>query len=118
MVEHIFINLEDELFPVSAFFSTFPKSRWPEILQSFCQGIGWTYNDASCELPCEDLSEDEAAGGIAFSLFEDEVLLEVEQFLEIVRKVCDEYLKTNGSEKDHIESLYFQLCENARQWEI
>jgi hypothetical protein len=99
------IVLENELFPVQAFFNAIPDDSFLKVIESFSKNVGASFNDCYCEFLGDLDSEDIPIDGIQFSLYEQEVVISKINFLSYLTRVCDIFLHDNPNKKENIERL-------------
>ena len=99
------LNLEDNLLPIQAFFNAVSNFNFLKVIKHLLHGIGYTVNDVGCTFPT-DLDPGEALfEGVRFSLFEEKIVISVEQLHLIIRQVCKVYCQDYPDEKCHCEKL-------------
>lgn len=105
------IVLNEELFPVQAFFNAMPARSFTRMLTAFCSGVGAGFNDATCEFPGE-LEEGEAQfEGVRFQIFDESAVISNSEFLKILSQVCAMYVDQHLKERDVVRDLIGQLSE-------
>jgi len=83
--------LEEELFPMQAFFNAMPARSLIKTLTAFCEGVGAGFNDAVCEFPGE-LDENEVPfEGVRFYIFNEVLVVSNVEFVGVLFDVCSNY---------------------------
>lgn len=104
------IVLNENLFPVQAFFNAMPARSLVRTLTAFCSGVGAGFSDATCEFPGE-LDEGEARfEGVRFEIFDESVIISNAEFFEIVLKVCASYVEQFPDERNLVRDLTERLA--------
>ena len=90
------ININDSMyFPVQALLNAVSDSSFVDFVDCLTRGIGFSSNDADCTFP-GDLDPDEIPfEGVRFSLFEDEVVVSLDQLREYLTIACNSYIATH-----------------------
>jgi CDI immunity protein len=97
--------LEDRLFPVQCFFNAVSDYNFVEIVGRLLQGIGHGTDYAQCTFP-EDLEPgEEVFEGVRFSIFEESVILTVEELRYFIDKACESYIADHPEDRNVIRGL-------------
>jgi hypothetical protein len=98
------LKLDSSQFPVQVFFNAVRDDSFVRVIERLSNGIGHCVNDIDCSFP-EDLDPDEEPfEGIRFSIFEEEVLLDNQSLLDVVKVACDEHSRRYPSAKAQLEA--------------
>lgn len=81
------LQLEESMFPVQAFFNAIPDDCFDKVLASLQGHVGYSINDCHCQFPSDLDPDEESFSGVRFSIYEDEVILDDEDFQGILEKV-------------------------------
>lgn len=111
------IDIEDapeyeRLFPVQAFFNAIDDDLFVRTVDCLTRGTGAGFNNAVCSFP-GDLDEYAIAvelkgkvpDGIMFSLFEDEVVVDIPTFRRFLTLACEAYVHDHPEDRARIEEL-------------
>src|SRR5262249_16956081 len=104
MPDRLLLN-EGRLFPVQAFFNAVSDFNFVEVVRRLLSGIGHSTNDAHCNFPGDLDPGEETFDGVQFSLFEDSVVITIEELNRYVREACQSYLDCYPEEQDEISNL-------------
>lgn len=96
---------EDRLFPVQAFFNAVSDFNFVEVVSRLLRGIGHSSDYAHCRFPDDLDPGEETFDGVQFSLFEDSVVITIEELNRYVREACQSYLDCYPDEQDEIGKL-------------
>jgi hypothetical protein len=96
---------DDRLFPVQCFFNAVSDFTFVEVVGRLLQGIGHGADYAHCTFPSDLDPGEEAFDGVRFSIFEDSVILTVEELRRFIREACDSYLASHPEERELISGL-------------
>ena len=100
------ISLKDEkLFPVQAFFNVISDDSFVNTLKAFSNGVGANFNDTHCEFPGDIDFDDEPFDGVRFALFDDEVILTYQAFLNVLQTTCKSYIDDNPKDQKIVYEL-------------
>lgn len=94
---------EERFFPVQAFFNAIPVIFFVECMESLAKGVGSNINGADCSFPGDLDPGDESFSGVRFRIFEDEVVLTIEELLGFAQAACDSYLRYHPADRGKIE---------------
>lgn len=100
------IVLKKDLFPVQAFFNAIPERSFTRVLNDFANGIGAGFDDAVCEFASEIEEGEEPYEGVKFYIFDKELIISFESFIDYLSQVCSNYLKLHPSDKVIVEELF------------
>lgn len=81
------LQLEKKMFPVQAFFNSIPEHRFESVLNTLRENVGYSINNSHCEFPNELDSDEEMFEGVRFVLFEEEVIITVEELYTLLNKL-------------------------------
>lgn len=97
------IEIEDErLFPVQAFFNAISDNAFVRIMLDLKRGVGSGVNDCFCEFPNELDPGEEPFEGVRFSLFEDEVVLSLNELNKYIDQVCEVHLADFPEDRERL----------------
>ncbi len=100
------IEIKDpNFFPVQAFLNAIPDEQFSKTLENIAKGIGATFNDVDCSFPEDIDPNDEPFEGVSFSIFDEEVIISLEEFLIYLHQATDQYIAQHPSERDDIIRL-------------
>lgn len=108
------IVLNEELFPVQAFFNAMPARSLVRTLTAFCRGVGAGFNDATCEFP-DELDEGETRfEGVRFEIFNESVIISNSEFIDILLMIGARYVEQHPDERDAVRDLTEKLAGRLR----
>jgi len=104
------INIEnqqsyDRLFPVQAFFNEVSDSDFVMMVDSLTQGVGMGLNVANCTFPGDLDPWQEPFDGVMFSLYEDEVVVDIPSFRHFLTLACEAYVREHPEDRAEIAEL-------------
>jgi hypothetical protein len=100
------VLLPDELFPVQAFLNVIYEGRFVETVRELLRGEGSGFEESLCEFPADlEPEEDPLGRGIRFTLFEQEVILDRERFLEVLTLACRAHSEDYPEDRAELEAL-------------
>lgn len=100
------LSLADgRLFPVQCFFNAVTDFSFVEVVGRLLQGIGYGTDSAHCAFPSDLDPGEETFDGVRFSIFEDSVILTIEELRYFIRKACESYLVSHPDERNAISGL-------------
>lgn len=109
------IVLNENLFPVQAFFNAMPARSLVRTLVAFCSGVGAGFNDATCEFP-DELDEGEIRfEGVRFEVLDESVIISKSEFFNILSEICVSYVDKYPNERDTIRELTERLAKRLQQ---
>jgi CDI immunity protein len=99
------VSDEDPMFPVQAFFNAISNDHFVFTISNLLQGVGAGFDVAYCEFP-EDLDpSDESFEGVRFSLYEDEIIVDYQTFMQYLKLACKQYIKEHPEDHNKLEQL-------------
>jgi hypothetical protein len=104
MPDRLSLN-EGPLFPVQCFFNAISDFNFVEVIGRLLQGIGAGINDVHCTFPSDLDPWEETFVGVRFSLFEESVVVPIEQLNHFIREACHSYLASSPDKRDEIAKL-------------
>ncbi|MFJ4376072.1 ribonuclease toxin immunity protein CdiI [Pseudomonas japonica] len=109
------IVLEENLFPMQAFFNAMPARSLISVLTAFCGGVGAGFNDAVCEFP-DELNEGETQfEGVRFYIFDEELTVASSEFFDVLSKVCFIYIERYPDMSEEVGDLLEKLAVRLRE---
>jgi len=100
------ITLDGPLFPVQAFFNAVSDSSFVRVIRDLKRGVGASVEDCHCEFP-DDIGPDELPfDGVRFVLYEDEVILTLQELAEILKAVCEVQEKRLPEQRVELRALW------------
>ncbi len=105
------IILEDRLLPVQVFFNAIPDRSFIETLKAFGNATGAGFNDAFCGFPGEEDFDEEPLSGIEFAIKGEKVIINYDEFLSILEKVCNVYSEKHPDEAELVLELLSDVKE-------
>lgn len=104
-------QLNNNHFPITAFFNAISNSNFEAVVEQLSSGIGRGINAAVCTFP-DDLDPDEEMfDGVMFSLHNEEVVVDYQTFFHYLKKACNVYLDDFPDDKDTIERYLNKVIE-------
>ncbi|TWP23455.1 hypothetical protein ETU10_06920 [Apibacter muscae] len=104
------ITLEDNFFPVQAYFNSIPDRSFLKVLQDFSKNIGSGFEETSIGFPekAEEWGE-EPFKGVEFGIFEKEIIISNTDFIKYLRMVCNVYEEDYPEQKEEVEILFNEI---------
>jgi hypothetical protein len=100
------LSLADgRLFPVQCFFNAVSDFNFVEVVGRLLQGIGHGTDYAHCTFPSDLDPGEEMFDGVKFSIFEESVVISVEELRYYIREACASYLASHPDEQNVISNL-------------
>ena len=87
---------DSRLFPVQTFFNAVGDASFVRMADCLTRGIGFVSDAAGCSFPSDLEPDEEPFDGVRFSLFEDQVVISVEQLRRFLAEAIDAYTKNNA----------------------
>lgn len=108
------IVLEEDLFPMQAFFNAMPARSLVSTLKAFCKGVGAGFNDAVCEFPDELGENEERFEGVMFYMFEENLTVSNSEFLGALSKLCSMHVERHPEMSEEVDDLLGRLAARLR----
>lgn len=99
------IVLDNDLFPMQAFYNRMPARAFMRVLDAFSRSVGASFDDAGCEFPEELESGDEVFEGVRFYVFSEEYVANSAEFLRVLDAVAEMYLKSQSEDEAEVREL-------------
>lgn len=107
---------EGPMFPVQAFFNAINDDRFVFTISNLLQGVGAGFDVAYCEFPYALDENDEPFEGVRFSLYEDEIIVDYQTFMQYLKLACKQYIKEHPEDSNKLEHL-LQAAQTPTQIE-
>ncbi|MDD9966109.1 MAG: ribonuclease toxin immunity protein CdiI [Myxococcales bacterium] len=95
-------------FAVQAFFNAISDDSFVRTVTALLNSVGASFNDAHCEFPGDLDPGDPPFEGVRFSLYEDEVVLSVEEMLRVLVEACSVQRVVHPEQREAIDDLLRQ----------
>jgi hypothetical protein len=102
----------EKFFPVQAFFNEISDGSFIRVIDHLTRGEGYGLNVAVCTFPAhmDDYERyveraEKPLEGVEFSLFDDDVVLDVPTFRRFLTMACEAYVKKYPEDRATIEEL-------------
>ena len=112
--------LEQNHFPVIAFFNAVPSSNFMRTVEQMSAGIGTGINSVDCSFP-DDVEEDEEKfDGVRFSVHDEEVVINYETFYYYLNLACKNYVDAFPDDRSEFKNYLTSIREqyNLHQFHV
>ena len=110
------LNLEyAPLFPVQAFFNAISDDSLIRAVGCLTNGIGYCSNEVACNFTADLDPDEEPFDGVRFSLFEDSIIISLEQLRHFLELVCSGYVDNHPQDKQKINDLLARMSQQGEE---
>jgi len=103
------IELDECLFPVQAFFNALSDDEFIRVIGLLSNRVGYHPDYCHCYFP-EDLDPgEELFEGVCFSIFEDKIVISLEELNDVIRLACAEYVSRNPVDEGRVKEILDRL---------
>lgn len=106
------LQLDDNLFPVQAFFNAVGDTSFIQMVGYLTQGIGYSSNEAHCTFPSDLDPGDNPFEGVQFSIFEEQVTINLSDLFHYLSTACNVYARSHPTHRQELDQYLQQMrCE-------
>lgn len=102
------LQLDKRYFPVQTFFNALSNDTFVRTIDHLLSGVGHSVNECDCSFPDDLDPDDERFEGVRFSIFEEELVISLDELRSFVIQACRSQLAIVPEQRLDIERLLGQ----------